>query len=138
MAQKVRRLGVIASVVMLFGCTTHRQYQWEPNGDACPTTFADDTRQCFNVGYVPGLFGAGQAIFKTVVEDCMKKRGYRQIGGTVKVDEPETWSPSPENLEIRAAHPELHDWPWPKHPPVGGWALLNGHDYYDAACVVKP
>jgi hypothetical protein len=131
---------ILAAIVLLSGCTAvHRQYKWEHASGACPTStqFSQDTKACFDVGYIPGLYGGGNAIFKTVVEDCMKKRGYRQIGGTVKVEEPETWSPSPENRDIRTAHPELHDWPWPKNPPVGGWAVLNGHDYYDAACVVK-
>jgi hypothetical protein len=63
----------------------------------------------------------------------MKKRGYRQIGGTVEIKEPETWADTPENKAIREVHPELHDWPWPKNPPVGGFAMYEGQ-YFDAVC----
>lgn len=121
----------LGMVILVTGCVsaTHRRYVWSPTAPACPASFTEDTRACFDVGYVPNLFGGGQAIWKVTYEDCMKHRGYQQVGGTMEPDKRRNPSLWPW---------ETGKWPWPEYPPASSWAALRitgGVRYLDAVCV---
>ena len=57
-------------------------------------TILSGSGECFAVGYeaehaesarLAEIFGGGPGIAKTAIEDCMTKRGYRQVGGTIPI-----------------------------------------------------
>ena len=130
----MRRWALVVGLVIvlpLMGCAGsahHRRYTWSPStGTECPSSFAEDTRACLNVGYIPVLFGGGPAIWRGEYEGCMKSRGYQQIGDIARIPE----ARSPQLMEWEK------QWPWPESPPASAWAgvrRFGGVDFTDAVC----
>src|SRR5258706_14140490 len=111
-------ISMIITAFLLAGCSpvAHRRYTWSPATDAAsPASFRTDVAACFDVGYVPMLAGGGAAIVKTAIEDCMKRRGYRQVGDTTGTSE----GPA------RRWAWEASTWPWPESPPTSAWVRIK-------------
>jgi hypothetical protein len=105
----------VVSAFLLTGCpASHLHYTWRhATQPACPASFQADVAACMDVRYVPYLWGGGSAITRATIEDCMKKRGYREVGRATEIPEP----------PVRPSAFTVSRWPWPDSPPTSSWDL---------------